>query len=487
MHRRRGNLEAWKGKRYALPAAAACTVCVALGVWAGRSGTGGYRQAAVGNDTETIAETIAETVRGTGSGSDTRGAQGTASGAAAETDQKAAGSGRQRESLLITVPDDTVFDQVGEDGTFVSSEQFYKIELPPGEWTLNGFSGSMDHLESPWGSILVSGYRGQEYPYGLLKVKIPETKEEYIRKMEKNYIDVAADMPEVVEYTYRRVKEGEAVQKETRYMKPDMEDQSGKKRRIYSLELNLTGPEYFYTVTARPRTETAGSIEEGRRILDSFRILDTSVGILKKIEEETFHGYYGKNIVMTNCLVLLEDDMSDEEIGQCLEATERIARGLFGLKGGDALAARREDSPWLGIDCPSLQQNCTKENAKKVSKVFKSDVILYDEFDGDLLMVAYCDKEQRHAYERAAASDQMTLQSEFGYYGEEQEFPEDLLQYMDLTAEEAEAIWKDEEAVFQMDKWYELTRHMTKMPVPEELIGMHDYKDIVSGFEVIRS
>ena len=145
-----------------------------------------------------------------------------------------------------------------------------------------------------------------------------------------------------------------------------------------------------------------------------------------------------------------------------------------------------EDSPWLGIDSQSLQENCTMENARKVSKIFKSDVILYDEFDGDLLMVAYSDKHQKHVYQRATSFNKEILESEFGCYGKEQEFPEDILKYTDLTREEAEAIWTDPDAVFQMDKWYEITSHMTKMPVPEEFIGIRDYKEFKDGFEIIR-
>lgn len=35
------------------------------------------------------------------------------------------------------------------------------------------------------------------------------------------------------------------------------------------------------------------------------------------------------------------------------------------------------------------------------------------------------------------------MESEFECYGKGQEFPEDILKYMDLTKEEAEAIWTD--------------------------------------------
>lgn len=35
-------------------------------------------------------------------------------------------------------------------------------------------------------------------------------------------------------------------------------------------------------------------------------------------------------------------------------------------------------------------------------------------------------------------------------------------------------------------QWYEITSHMTKMPVPEEFIGIRDYKEFKDGFEIIR-
>lgn len=48
------------------------------------------------------------------------------------------------------------------------------------------------------------------------------------------------------------------------------------------------------------------------------------------MEDEVFHGYYGKNYVMTNCLVLLEEDLSPEEIGDCLELVKKIDTGFLG-------------------------------------------------------------------------------------------------------------------------------------------------------------
>ena len=35
------------------------------------------------------------------------------------------------------------------------------------------------------------------------------------------------------------------------------------------------------------------------------------------------------------------------------------------------------------------------------------------------------------------------MESEFECYGKEQEFPEDILKYMDLTKEKAETIWTE--------------------------------------------
>lgn len=397
-----------------------------------------------------------------------------------------------QDGIMITVPDDTVFDQVGSDGTYVSSSLYYKIRLPQEEWTQQGNRDFGDVLVSEWGSILVRGYREQPQFFAIAGIDTPRTKADYIRRMESGAAVKDDSMPEVLEYTYRRVKGDEIVQKEIRYKAEENTGQIygggeyGEGAYRYSVELSVLGPEYFYTVTVRLREETPESIGEARRALDSFRILDTSAGICKKMEDEVFHGYYGKNYVMTNCLVLLEEDLSPEEIGDCLELVKKIDTGFFGVKSGDALAARTKDSPWLGIDSQSLQENCTMENARKVSKIFKSDVILYDEFDGDLLMVAYSDKHQKHVYQRATSFNKEILESEFGCYGKEQEFPEDILKYTDLTREEAEAIWTDPDAVFQMDKWYEITSHMTKMPVPEEFIGIRDYKEFKDGFEIIR-
>ena len=177
--------------------------------------------------------------------------------------------------------------------------------------------------------------------------------------------------------------------------------------------------------------------------------------------------------------------MSDEEIAEKLREVKKIRNGAYPASG-DALAVRTPESKWLGIDCPSLQQNCTREAAKAVARIFQSEVILYDEFDGDLLMVAYSDADQKHAYERAAANGPWILESEFQVYGKEQNFPEDLLKYMDISKEEAEAIWKDSSYVFQMEKWMELVGHMTKMPVPEEFVGFHGAEALDEAFRVVK-
>lgn len=397
--------------------------------------------------------------------------------------------------FMVTVPDETIFDQVGEDGSFVSSNQFYRLTLPPGEWKVKGSFDGMDYLESQWGTVRVWGSRDMDGYVMMGGPDIPRTKEDYIRSMTKYQIGIAGDLPEVVEYTYREEGEIKVVQKEVRYMdhfREDLDSENSQEEgdTRYSLELALTAPRYYYTVGISPKEETPQAIEEARRTLDSFRMLDTSAGICREMEKDTFYGYYGKNTVMTSCLVLLEHPMSAEEIGDCLELIEKTTQKHLlpgsGETRGHTLAARREGSRWLGIDCYGLQQNCTGENAKRVSKIFKADVILYDEFDGDLLMIAYSDKEQKHVYQRATAADPEILEREFGCFGKEQEFPEDLLKYMDLTREEADAIWKDPEAVFQMDKWYRLAGHMTREPVPEELMGMCGYRAIRERFEVIR-
>ena len=113
-------------------------------------------------------------------------------------------------------------------------------------------------------------------------------------------------------------------------------------------------------------------------------------------------------------------------------------------------------------------------------------MILYDEFDGDLLMVAYCSKDQKHSCQRATSFHKDILEQEFQCYGAEQKFPEELLQYMDLSMEEASAIWEDMDVVFQIEKGEALASHMTRMPVPREFIGMWDIAAFGDGFEVIR-
>lgn len=204
-----------------------------------------------------------------------------------------------------------------------------------------------------------------------------------------------------------------------------------------------------------------------------------------KMEPESWNGYYGSDTYMTSCLVLMDHAMSDEEIGEKLTEVKKIRNGVFFLEC-DALAARTPDSRWLGIDCASIQENCTKETARAVSRIFGAEVILYDEFDGDLLMVAYSDADQKRVYQRATAESKRLLETEFQCFGEEQEFPEDLLAYMDITKEEADAIWKGSDAVFQMEKWEEITGHMTKMPVPEEFVGLYDIGALDGRFRVIK-
>ena len=65
-----------------------------------------------------------------------------------------------QDGIMITVPDDTVFDQVVSDGTYVSSSLYYKIRLPQEEWTQQGNRDFGDILVSEWGSILVRGIQG---------------------------------------------------------------------------------------------------------------------------------------------------------------------------------------------------------------------------------------------------------------------------------------------------------------------------------------
>ena len=384
---------------------------------------------------------------------------------------------------MVTVPDDTVFDQVGKDGTYVSSKQYFTIQLPPGEWEDLSRSRDDDHLASSWAHVVVRGYRTEGRPRPMTGTGIPKTKDEYMKQMKANMAENEkllkrqVPIPQVAGYTYQEKDGCILIRKEIRSTEGD-----GK----YSLDLSLMAPEYTYTVSIWLEEETPENIGKARAVLDSFRLLDISTGICRQMEDAVFRGYYGRNIVMTSCLVLLEEEMGDEDIRECLDKVKKIDKGFIGSRQGQALAVRSKDSRWLGIDSPSLQQNCYEPNARKVSEIFRADVILYDEFDGNLLMVAYCSKDQKHSCQRATSFHKDILEQEFQCYGAEQKFPEELLQYMDLSMEEASAIWEDMDVVFQIEKWEALASHMTRMPVPREFIGMWDIAAFGDGFEVIR-
>lgn len=382
-----------------------------------------------------------------------------------------------KEQYMITVPDNTVFDQVGEDGTYVSSSQFFSIKLPLAEWEKDDFFYPDDKLDSSWGEVAVRGDRNEKNPYMMVGRSIPKTKQEYLKQQNDEVRGGDPNLPDITEYSYKDAGGCVIVRMEL----PEEEGWHG-----YLVKMSMLSPEYDYEVTIELKNETQENIEKARAALDTFCIVDTSTGICHQMEEETFHGYYGTNVVMTSCLVRLERDMTDDEIGECLEQVKDIDRGFLGARDMDALAVRREGIGWLGIDSPSLQENCFEENARKVSEIFQSEVILYDEFDGDLLMVAYSDREQKNVYQRATANDKLMLIMEFSCFGEEQKFPEDLLKYMDLTKEEAVAIWEGQDSVFQIEKLEELAGHMTKMPVPKAFIGYWGYEAFGDGYEVIR-
>lgn len=70
----------------------------------------------------------------------------------------------------------------------------------------------------------------------------------------------------------------------------------------------------------------------------------------------------------------------------------------------------------------------------------------------------------------SAADEKWILESEFRRYGKEQ----------------AEAIWKSGDYIFQMDKRAEITGHMTKIPVQEEFIERYDLGALDERFQVIR-
>ena len=392
--------------------------------------------------------------------------------------ERAADSGEVSGSeLLVVIPDDAVFDAVTEDGSFVSSSMFYRITLPGGGWEISQDQyNSFDALRSDWGQVSVTGGLSSAYEGYDVTEMLPKSKAEYIAK---TYGGAAAfdSEVEVIDYNLEKSGEWTIVSREIR-----SKDGDGVR---HVIGLDVYGPKRYYSLSITPEREDDVSLQTARAVRDSFRAADTSVGICRSMEEKIFHGYYGDNVYMTSCLVLMDHAMSDEEIAEKLREVKKIRNGAYPLSG-DALAVRTPESKWLGIDCPSLQQNCTKEAAKAVARIFQSEVILYDEFDGDLLMVAYSDADQKHAYERAAANGPWILESEFQIYGKEQNFPEDLLKYMDISKEEAEAIWKDSSYVFQMEKWVELVGHMTKMPVPEEFVGFHGAEALDEAFRVVK-
>lgn len=373
----------------------------------------------------------------------------------------------------VMVPDDTVFDEKMEDNTFVSSNLFYKLTLPEGEWEAGqDVNNSNDLLTSDWGTIRVSSNPVIDLPGIDIKKRVPRTREAYLA----NFGGTSG--MEVLSYSAVDSGDSLIIRREVR----SQVNGGG-----YCAEIDIWGPSESYQLSVLPKEDTKETIQAAGAVLDSFRIVDTSAGICREMEEKIFHGYYGRNVYMTSCLVRMDRKMSREEIEDCLDKLKKIKKTVaFTDVHSDTLAVRAEGSSWLGIDCPSIQQNCYKDVAKKAAKIFQSDVILYDEFDGDLLMVAYSDAEQKHAYQRAASFNKEVLEQEFGCRGKEQELPAFLLDYIDISQEEAEAIWKEADVVFQMEKWQELTSHMTKLPVPEEFIGLYDTEALDEGFEVIK-
>lgn len=381
---------------------------------------------------------------------------------------------------IVSIPEDTVFDEVTGDGTFVSSNLYYRMVLPQGEYEVWQDKGGIhDSLKSDWGSMSVTGGQASVLAGFHLEQMLPKTREEYQTRINEGSLSDDVET-EVTGYSIEESGDCIVVSHELR--------RKTKEGVRSELGLQVYGPERYCFLTIIPAAEDAVSVEKARSVRKSFRIADMTSGVWKEMDEKVFHGYYGDNIYMTSCIVLLDHTMSDEEIGKKLDEVKKIRSAMYSMYSaeGDTLAVTTPDSRWLGIDCPSLQQNCSKETAKEVARIFEAEVILYDEFDGDLLMVAGSDAERKHAYGRATAGDKWILETEFQCYGKEQDFPEALLKYMDISEEEAEAIWKSGEYVFQMEKWGELAGHMTKMPVPEEFIGMYDVKALDERFHVIR-
>ena len=144
---------------------------------------------------------------------------------------------------------------------------------------------------------------------------------------------------------------------------------------------------------------------------------------------------------------------------------KKIDTGFWGKSRGCAGSPGQSDSPWLGIDSQSLQENpAPMENARKVVNIqvgCHSD----DEFGRRSVDVLPLQRQTSKSMvpEGRHHLIQEILESELDVTEKSRSFQRTYLNIRTLNSrEEAEAIWTDPDAVFQMDKWYEITSHMTE-------------------------
>lgn len=192
-------------------------------------------------------------------------------------------------------------------------------------------------------------------------------------------------------------------------------------------------------------------------------------------------GYFGETIYRTNCLVLMREPFSQSQIRSFLDQLCRL-NPVYADE--PSMAVSIPGFPWLGIDCGSLQQSVHPDIVEKAARITGSTVLLYDEFEGDILTLGYGNPQTGVFYCRYGASCLEALE-EFGYENDG-DFPDELLEFMDCSAEEAKAVWFSDEFTFEIEKMDALAALMTKAPVPGIFIGKYDLKAIPENASVTR-
>lgn len=179
-------------------------------------------------------------------------------------------------------------------------------------------------------------------------------------------------------------------------------------------------------------------------------------------------GYYGDDVFMTNCLVLVKETPDEDQIRGWLE---KIGELNEIYESEPAMAVVMPGYRWIGIDSQSLQQNVSLKTVRETARIVGGTVILYDEFDDDILTVGYADEEKNICCCRYTAAFMVTLE-DYGYE-DESEFPEELLEFMEEDPEQVKKLWRSDEYDCEIEKMSALMRLMTKEPVPEIFVGKY--------------